>query len=128
MAGELGYHYEELQGSVDRLLAMHDEVTQLRSRVSARAGDAAPGSWPDVPSVQAFARRYHSAVSAAESRLTGVEQALESARVALAESIRAMQNVDAAQRETLDRFVAQLDVVAHVPPAPVPSTAQGSIS
>lgn len=128
MARELGYEYEELQGSVDRLLAMHDEVTTLRSQVSARMADAAPGSWPDVPSVQSFAGRYYNALSGVEARITSIEQSLDSARGALVESIRAMRDVDAAQQEELDRIAARLDVVATPAPATVPSAARGTIS
>jgi hypothetical protein len=128
VARELDYSYEALQGAVDRLLAMHDEVTTLRSQLSARISDAAPGAWPDIPSVQSFAGRYHAALTGVEARITHIEQSLESARVALVESIRAMRNVDAAQQEELNRIAAQIDVVDHVPPAPRSVRVPGSIS
>lgn len=127
MASELDYRYEGLQRNVDLLLGMHHDVTELRSRVSARLGDATPGSWPDVAAVRSFAGRYYSASTRVEARLTQIEQDLESARSALAESIRAMQNVDEAQREWMERLAAQVDVVADVP-APQASVPPGTIS
>lgn len=123
MAGEVDYQYEELQGSVSRLLTMHDDVATLRSQLEARAADAAPGSWPDIPGVQVFAGRYYHAVSSVGGRIASIEQSLESARLALAESIRAMRDVDAAQQEALNRIAAQLDVV----PSAVPVSAESSV-
>jgi hypothetical protein len=128
VARELDYSYEELQGAVDRLLAMHDDVTTLRSRLSARMSDAAPGAWPDIPSVQSFAGRYYTALTSVEAGITSVEQSLESARVALVESIRAMRDVDATRQEELNRIAAQIAVVDHVAPAPRSVRVPGSIS
>ena len=128
MAIELDYQYDELQGSVRRLLTMHDDLASLRSRLEAQVADAAPGAWPDIRGVQAFAGRYSNAVSSVRGRVAGIEQSLDSARLALAESVRAMRDVDAAQQEALDRIAAHLDVVPTAAPVTAQSTVPRSIS
>jgi cytochrome c556 len=109
VAGELGYDYEELRGSVERLVAMHDDVATLRAQLAARMTSAGPESWPDIPGVQAFATRYADALHATQERIRTIETALDDARTALAESARAIQNVDAAQQAELERIAGQLD-------------------
>ena len=125
MAGELGYDYEELRGSVERLVGMHDDVATLRAQLAARMTSAGPASWPDIPGVQAFAMRYADALSATQERIRTIETALDDARTALAESTRAIQNVDAAQQAELERIAGQLDGLPQLTSTPLsPYTAQ----
>jgi predicted RNase H-like HicB family nuclease len=109
VAGELGYDYEALRGSVDRLVAMHGDVATLRAQLAARMTSAGPESWPDIPGVQTFAARYSEALRNTQERIETIETALDEARTALAESARAIQNVDAAQQTELERIAGQLD-------------------
>jgi cytochrome c556 len=125
VAGELGYDYEALRGSVERLVAMHDDVAALRSQLAARMTSAGPESWPDIPDVQTFAAHYSDALNKTQERIRTIETALDEARTALAESTRAIQNVDAAQQAELARIAQQLDGLPHLTTTPYsPYTAQ----
>jgi hypothetical protein len=118
VAAELGYGYEELRGSVDRLVGMHEDVSALRAKLAARMTSAGPASWPDIPGVQTFAERYSIALERTQQRILAIETAIDDARSALAESTRAIQDVDAAQQAELERIAARLDGLEQLSTAP----------
>jgi cytochrome c556 len=128
VAGELGYDYEELRGSVERLVAMHDDVATLRAQLAARMTSAGPDSWPDIPGVQAFAGRYSMALERTQQRILAIETAIDDARSALAESTRAIQDADAAQQAELERIAARLDGLEQLSTAPRSPRLDQSIS
>ncbi|RMI03576.1 hypothetical protein [Cellulomonas triticagri] len=118
MAADVDLKYDLIGGSVKRLLKLHDVVEQMQRTVGALRDRQTSAVWPNVEGLSAFATRYRVAINVAEDDLASLRQELAEASQALAASLRAFEQRDAAEADRMRTLLAALDSAGTITPAP----------
>ncbi|MET0435474.1 MAG: hypothetical protein ABW025_15020 [Cellulomonas sp.] len=119
MAGDVEVRTQVLQARLGQLVTLFDDTDRLKGQIS-RLREGQSGAWPEIPSVQAFATSYQSALQQAEDRLDEIRNTIDACRQALADSALSLEQQDAAVEEQMRLLASRLDPTsAAAAPAPV---------
>ncbi|WP_217616390.1 hypothetical protein [Cellulomonas sp. GbtcB1] len=114
MAGDVEVRTQVLQARLGQLVTLFDDTDRLKGQIS-RLREGQSGAWPEIPSAQAFATKYQSALQQAEQRLDAIRSTIDACRQALADSALSLEQQDAAVEEQMRLLAARLDPAAATP-------------
>jgi hypothetical protein len=119
VAGDVGLRIDEISANLGKLITMHTDVRRMRERIVSLRQQNASGVWPDIDEVSDFARRYDDALRDCDRELLAISGEIESCRVALAESARALQAQDAEVHARLVALANALETAGYATRRPM---------